>query len=245
MGVGSPTSGLFIRDAKSFLRWLVAQDYIEHKFLMAFEDTIKKRKVEVDHRIYSALEVRALYNAADQFSPQWRDFLRFQLLTAQRHADVARMEWQHVDLAQHTWTQPANRTKNGRAHIVHLSAPALEILKAMQPQVGKARGLVFTTTTGGAMHHNNERNKAYFRNAQVEHGGRHAFRHTMVTLLAQCGHSEDVVDMALGHARKGVNAVYQKFQYLEQRADALDDWGQIVIGQRDAMKVLRQHRGTG
>jgi integrase len=39
------------------------------------------------------------------------------------------MEWAEVDLAAGRWTLPAARSKNGREHVVLLSAPALELLE--------------------------------------------------------------------------------------------------------------------
>ena len=65
------------------------------------------------------------------------------------------MEWSELDLGKRLWNIPRQRAKNDRAHAVHLSAPALEIIESL-PQIEVPRDaddkprttsqFVFTTT---------------------------------------------------------------------------------------------------
>ena len=50
-------------------------------------------------------------------------------LTGQRREEVAGLPWEKLDLAQRILTIPKARTKNAKAHIVHLSRQALTVLK--------------------------------------------------------------------------------------------------------------------
>jgi integrase len=49
-------------------------------------------------------------------------------VTLQRRAEVAGIDLTELDLAAKTWTIPANRTKNGRAHTVPLSKEAMALI---------------------------------------------------------------------------------------------------------------------
>jgi integrase len=66
--------------------------------------------------------------------------VRLLLLTAQRRAEVGKMAWNELDLDNGTWSLPSGRTKNGKAHLVHLAPLAVEILRAI-PREG---ALVFS-----------------------------------------------------------------------------------------------------
>ena len=54
--------------------------------------------------------------------------------TMQRRQEVAEMDWSEIDLVAKTWTLPAERAKNGEAHIVLLTDLATDQLHAMQPK---------------------------------------------------------------------------------------------------------------
>ena len=42
------------------------------------------------------------------------------------------MEWEEINEPTDTWLIPGNRTKNGKAHIVHLSAQTAALLRQMR-----------------------------------------------------------------------------------------------------------------
>src|SRR5262249_33424744 len=50
-------------------------------------------------------------------------------LTGQRREEVARLQRDELDLVQGVWTIPKSRTKNGKAHVVHLSKQSMAVLK--------------------------------------------------------------------------------------------------------------------
>ena len=44
------------------------------------------------------------------------------------------MTWDELDLAQRVWTLPKSRTKNAKAHVVHLSDQSMAVLKRADQQ---------------------------------------------------------------------------------------------------------------
>jgi len=51
-------------------------------------------------------------------SEPFDSFFRLLILTGQRRGEVAGMGWAELDRETATWTVPADRAKNGVAHIV-------------------------------------------------------------------------------------------------------------------------------
>jgi integrase len=74
-------------------------------------------------------EIRAVRQALEKETPEAADALRLMLLTPQRGGEVVAMRWSDVDLDEGWWTIPAESAKNGLAHRVPLSQPALAILQ--------------------------------------------------------------------------------------------------------------------
>jgi integrase len=69
------------------------------------------------------------------------------LLTGQRRDEIGSLRWPEVDTDAKTITLPATRTKNGREHLVPLSAVALDVLSATpkrsrrEPVFGDGEGI--------------------------------------------------------------------------------------------------------
>lgn len=59
--------------------------------------------------------------------------LEFLILTAARTGEALGARWREIDLDAAVWTVPGERMKAGREHRVPLSAPALAVLRTMQP----------------------------------------------------------------------------------------------------------------
>jgi integrase len=164
----------------------------------------------------------------------------------QRETEVAGMTWAELSPDLTTWELPGRRTKNGKPHTVHLAEPARAILRAV-PRAPGAR-LVFSTTGRTAISgfsHAKVRLDAAIAKARAEaaaEAGRkseamppwrlHDFRRTGVTALARINVRWEVADKVLNHttgAISGVAAIYQRHDFLAERAAALDAWAAHVL----------------
>jgi integrase len=91
-------------------------------------------------RVLSDDEIGEIWRAAGRIASPYGALVRLLILTGQRRGEVAGMNWAELadDLA--TWTMPGERTKNGVAHLVPLSAPARDLLRALLSEdQGEAR----------------------------------------------------------------------------------------------------------
>ena len=148
-------------------------------------------------------------------------------LTAQRKNEVARMRWSDVNLASGVWTVPAEHSKNGKPHSVHLNRPMLSLLQST-PRIGE---LVFSMN-GNAAYQGFSKAKARLdRSSGVVDWTLHDLRRTVVSGMARLGIAHHVADKVLNHQSgtiSGVAAVYQRHDFIEERKRALEVWGRHV-----------------
>ena len=86
-------------------------------------------------------ELACFWHGCDKLGWPFGPLFKLLLLTAQRREEVGGMRWSEIDLDKRIWTIPRERAKSDRAHIVHLSAPAIEIIEGL-PHTGE---LVFSS----------------------------------------------------------------------------------------------------
>jgi integrase len=187
-------------------------------------------------------ELAAVWNALDAMTYPFGPYFRLLLLTLQRRDEVAAMRWAELAPDFRHWTLPAGRAKNRRAHIVHLCEPARAILAGIPRRAGS--DLVFTTTgltpiSGFSRGIRALRDQvAKHMPAEAEAADEadrwrlHDFRRTGVTVLARLGVLPHVADKLLNHVGgtiSGVAAIYQRHEFLAERAAALDLWAAHVL----------------
>ena len=85
-------------------------------------------------RVLSDPEIAEIWRAAGDAAAPYGTIVRLLILTGQRRGEVAGMVWNEISDDLATWTMPGERTKNGAAHIVPLSPPARDLLKALLPE---------------------------------------------------------------------------------------------------------------
>lgn len=182
-------------------------------------------------RLLTLTEVRAIYDAAGLLSPLWTPIIRLLILTAQRRGDIVGLRHSEIDFDKRRIDLPGARTKNGKAHIVHLSEPAFEIVSAVTP----TNDLMFTTTGKTPV--------SGFSKVKVEIDKLlpedmapwtfHDFRTAFATIMAEGGADEGIVDRILNHsasasAASAVARVYNLSAQLDKRAIVLDRWAELV-----------------
>ncbi|CAK0750282.1 Site-specific recombinase XerD [Azospirillaceae bacterium] len=177
-------------------------------------------------RVLSDEELAAIWSAADPKTAHGA-IVRFLILTGQRREEVGSMTWDEVSPDLNTWTLPANRTKNGVAHVVPLSQPARELL-ASRP---KSDDLVFPGRSGAF----NGWSKCKERldvAASVTDWRLHDLRRTLATGLQRLGVRLEVTEAVLNHvsgSRAGIVGVYQRHSYEPEKRAALTAWGEHVM----------------
>ena len=241
---------LFAR-LQPFFKFLVSEDYLSASPMDGLE---RPAPVASRDRILSSAEITAFWKASGSMTATWRGFFRLLLLTGQRRDEVAGMRWSELDIDKGLWTIPSDRAKNGKAHIVHLSSIALEIIRELRDLQTDA------TVRGGSKPNDKPRTPFVFPGARGE--GHisgyskmkaaldkrmgailsedelpfvdyrlHDLRRTVASGLAEMGFSTDVADRLLNHvtgSRSGVKGVYQRYEFLPERKEAILAWSERV-----------------
>lgn len=191
--------------------------------------------------VLSVEEVRDIWRAIDSLSGPFVGAFRLLILTGQRVSEITGLRWSEIDLDARTITKAGSQTKNGKAHVTHLSGAAIAAL----PERGNS-DLVFTTN-GKTPISGRSQAKARLDEllpAGFKHWTLHDLKTALATALAGAGHSEGVVDRILNHSASGsapsqVARVYNQAAFLPERARALDAWAAMVTG--EAAKVVKLH----
>ena len=126
------------------------------------------------------------------------------------------MRWEELDLAQRGWNIPKSRTKNAKAHIVHLSNQSLTVLKRMN-----RRGpYVFSVLGTKPFQEFSKAKRELDWLSEVTEWRLHDLRRTCVSGMARLGIAPHVADKILNHQSgtiSGVAAVYQRHDFLAER----------------------------
>lgn len=241
---------------RKMFAWAVEEGYLEENPCAGIKAPGKK--VSKD-RVLSPEEVRRVWKLLEPpqprrkddpppegpqvaMSPEVRRALRLILVTAQRPGEVAGMRWEEIE--GRWWTIPAERSKNGLSHRVHLSKLAREVLGTE-----KGEGYVFpsprTGPDGEPRHvHINALAQAVRLNLPAFGTAPwtpHDLRRTAASLMAGNGVNPFTVERVLNHALHGVQAVYNRHSYDAEKRQALDRWaahlGRILSGSAEAKVV--------
>jgi integrase len=156
-------------------------------------------------RVLTEEEIRAVWQALSVEAPLTAATFKLRLLTAQRGAEVLAMGWNQISSGW--WTIPAGIAKNGLAHRVPLSAPALSLLDEVRP-LGKGSEWVFPGAGGEG--HRVAIHKAHnrIRRRSGVFFVPHDLRRTAASHMTSMGISRLVVSKVLNHVESGITAVY-------------------------------------
>ena len=155
--------------------------------------------------------------------------VRVLLLTGQRRSEVAGMRRSEID-EDGVWTIPVSRYKTKRPHVVPLPTTVLDML-VRQPE----GDLVFPSSVGTAFS-GYAKPKAKLDKVVAEaNGGKplpnwtlHDLRRTAKTLMIRASVRPDISERVLGHSIGGVEGIYDRHSYIEEKRDALEKLAGMV-----------------
>jgi len=194
---------------------------------------MRKGKPKARARILNVNEIRRLWQAVGE-TGTFGALLKMLLLTAQRREKVTTMRWD--DVIDGVWTIRAEEREKGAPGELKLPQLALEVIAA-QPRItgnpyifaGSLRGRrpkkgtpKQDLPTGPAAFNSFGQRKAELDGKlDLPHWTLHDLRRTARSLLAEAGVADNVAERVLGHALPGVHGTYNRYDYAEEKADAL------------------------
>jgi integrase len=197
-------------------------------------------------------EIRQLWPAFDQLGYPFGPWAKLLLLTGQRRQAVATMRWQDVDLEAKVWRL---RQKGDRALLVPLAPATIGILEDLPRLKGP---YVFTTgntrqrgrTTADkepqpapisgysaakrrvdgliAKAIAERANEAGTKAEPMAHWRWHDLRRTLRTNLSRLKVQRHIAELVIGHAVGGIEAVYDVWEYQDEKRDTLERWATFL-----------------
>lgn len=226
---------------RPFLKWCVEREVIAKS---PIEGLSPPEPFEARDRVLDDEEILLVWFAASSTAYPWGPFYKLLILTAQRRDEVAGMEWPELRLDKREWIIPGARTKNGKEHLVHLSPWAIDILANLQRQAkkdesGKPISRYVFTTTDETHISGYSRAKEFLDakiaklngDAEIPEWRVHDIRRSVATGLGALKVPPHIVERILNHVsgvNGGIVGVYQRFEYADERREALIKWANHI-----------------
>jgi len=206
---------------RKMYNWAIRNGKINLDFNPAMGIDRPGGEIERD-RVYTDDEITALWKAFDGMGIAGQ-VLKTCLVTGQRLNECAGME--HSEISSSEWSIPGIRTKNGRVHIVPLSGLALDVI-SNTPSLSEK--FVFASPSNRVgdvpIQHFSTARRRGRESSGVLDFRIHDLRRTCSTNITKLGFSRFVADCVLNHAQQGVGRVYDRYDYLKEKTEALDAW---------------------
>ena len=261
-------AALLLTNLKSFYAWGEDEELIEANPVA----TMKPAKVAANlkpvrrARVLDNEEIRDFWLSAETCDIDKYPTLALKLIlvTGARPGEVAGMKWSEID--GKTWTVPGSRRgKTNTEFVVPLTETALRLLEEAKAEAKRLAGrrkrkgsdFIFETRQNQSLQ-TNSLSKAVSRNRQDLGNKIHAdggnwrpqdLRRTMRTGLSTERIPEPVAELAVGHVKKGIVAVYDAHHYANEIREALEAWerrlSRIIDGKSggdDKVTPIRRER---
>ncbi|WP_026376088.1 tyrosine-type recombinase/integrase [Aestuariibacter salexigens] len=231
-------------DALGFMKQLfrhgIKLDVINSNPADAFRPSDAGGVEKARDRVLSSAELEQLFTAINkhkiQFGYENRLAVQLLLLTGVRKNELLQMKWSELDLDNAVWTLPASRTKTSAEFRIPLSNSAVVMFTELKRpssyseyvfpnrRVSKRYPHVSPDTLNQAIS-----NLLANDDVDIAKFTVHDLRRTFRSLLAELKVPGHIAERCLNHKLKGVEGIYDKYDYFEERRLALEKLDKFII----------------
>lgn len=160
------------------------------------------------------------------------------LFTGARRGELVQARWDEIDWEAKTWTVPDESHKEDEGYICPLTDQAIQHFRGLQKFATKSPWMFPTKGAPGRGMKPKELSRSLlrceerFKKQGIEKFTLHDLRRTIRTGLARLGVLPHIAERILSHRQPGVVGVYDRYQYLKEKRDALEQWAAHVEGLR-------------
>jgi integrase len=215
-----------LSNIRKLFGWCVERGIVESSPINGLKAPTKEISRD---RVLSDKEINAVLLSCRNDVYPFRQFAPLLLATAQRRGEIAEMRWSEIDLGAKAWVIPADRSKNGKAHVVPLSEYALSLLNDLPRFIDC--DFVFTRTRRSPISGFSRALRRLWAATEANDWRLHDLRRTAASGMARAGVAPHVVEKVLNHLSgriSGVAAVYNRYFYDPEKRAALEEWGKIL-----------------
>ena len=215
------------------IRYAIATGRAEVDFTPGLRGALTAVKVKHRPALTDPMDVGALLRAIDAYkgTAEVHAALRLLPMLFCRPGELRGARWVEMNLAEATWSIPAERMKMRRDHIVPLSRQAVAILKGIQPLTG--RGEYVLPGRGGKRPMSDMTINAALRRLGYdtrEEVTAHGFRATARTLLHEKLRVDPaVIEHQLAHrVPDALGTAYNRTQFIDERREMMQQWADYL-----------------
>ena len=226
---GPVMSDAVLAQVRKLFNWALDRGIIDATPIARVQRRTKAKERARDRWLRDA-EIRAVWAGSVCLGYPFGPFVKMLLLTGQRRSEVAYMRWDEIDNG--VWTIPSTKTKNKQEHEVPLPPAAAQLLGAI-PNMGDYVFMSGRSKAGNPVS-GFSRAKAYLdkhiesSGAQLEKWGYHDLRRTVRSHMSRLKVAPGVAERVLNHLPHGVEAIYDRHEYSEEKRKALETWANAL-----------------
>ena len=243
---GAPTmANDVLRWTKRIFDFAIKRHAIQYNPASAFDIADAGGKEDARARWLSRDEIIRLFQVmkdkAGTFSVENRYAVRLLLLLAVRKEELLSAPWSEFDLDGGVWHLPEERTKTSAAIDIPLAPVAIETLRELK-RLACGSAYVFPAkkmqnrmvphicldTLNAALSKHIKPMLSDMPNFTI-----HDFRRTARTHLAALGVDPHIAERCLNHKLKGVEGIYNRHDYFDERKAALNEWARLITALED------------
>lgn len=251
---GAPSiSNDVLRWLKRIFNYAVKRHAIEYNPAAAFDPGDAGGKEKSRERWLSGAELVRLFAAmreANGFSVENELTIKLLLLLAVRKSELIAARWSEFDLDKAVWYLPAERTKTSSAIDIPLPDVAIEWLRELERLSCSSKWVLPARKMQDRMLPHIAESTLSVALAKIKHGldrfTIHDLRRTARTHLEALGVVPHIAERCLNHKIKGVEGIYNRHDYFEERKAALNAWAALLMqfeqGRTDKVIPLRKNK---
>ena len=244
---GAPQADLVLGIIRRTMFWFASRhdDYVP-----PLVRGMQRSKARPQERILDDDEIRAVWRVAGE-SGTYGALVKLLLLTGQRLSAVLKMKWSDISPMRWpsneppTWTVATEEREKGNIGAVELPAAVLAILDALprfadNPYVLAGRKNQHISYSG-----NPKRAFDAKLPADMPRWTLHDLRRTARSLMSRAGVSSEHAERVMGHAIGGVEGIYDRHAYADEKAEALAKLANLIdsiLNPRDNVVTMAKKR---
>jgi len=235
---GSPTvANDVLRMMKRILDYAVVRGVIDVNPAISFGSKDAGGKEEGRKRALSREELIMFFKALRRGRGISRENeLTFKIILALgvRKMELCAAEWAEFDLDKAIWCLPGIRAKNGDDIDIPLPEPVIEWIKEIRLFAGDSRWLIPARKARTTAHVSRATLNMVLPSVMkempdVEPFSIHDLRRTMRTQMAAIGIDPVIAERCLNHKIPGIEGIYNRHQYFDERKIALAQWADLLV----------------
>jgi integrase len=218
---GKAMADAVLTTLRSLMTWFQTRD---HYYVSPIIRGMQRSEAKARDRILSDDEIRLVWKAAES-QGQFGALVKVLLLTGSRRQKIASLKWD--DLDHHgTWTVAVAEREKGTIGKVRLPAAVMQIINALP----RRADYVFANRQGQAFNDFSSAKRQFDKRvgSAVAPWTLHDLRRSARSLMSRAGVSSEHAERTLGHAIGGVEGIYNRHDFADEKAAALQKLADVI-----------------